>query len=416
MYRGVFTSRNNYDDISERGGSRRGEGSSKILVVTILLSIIVCILAVLIWVSVLKTQEVSGTKAAPSPKFAEEPQQSQPEVVQQETKAEVEIIPPEEQVIQNPEVNLSIEQVLAKIKPESQGEGSRPAEDFLSSSDYSSSKGTNPDSVIGESLGINKRAQDLSLSKKADDSSSCVKYTQHIVQSGETVNSIAQMYGITDSTIASVNQLRNMLSITIGSELTIPDRDGSLYVVKEGDTIASIIKQFSLTITTGTIMEVNALKDEEIQVGQKLFIPYDTKQSSGTISEAVEVSFMKPCGGSIVGMFNTKQVDPLSNDAIQLNGILIQSSAGEPVVASADGTVVDRGFNQNGSGYVKIMHQSGYATYYNYLSDVCVEASNKLNAGDVIGYFADNTTNLPNPTIFFRIEQAGLAMDPSLFF
>ncbi len=52
-----------YDDISDNRVSRRGSSSSKILLAVILLSILICAIAVLVWVKLLETQEITGAES-----------------------------------------------------------------------------------------------------------------------------------------------------------------------------------------------------------------------------------------------------------------------------------------------------------------------------------------------------------------
>ena len=53
-----------YDDLSDNRVSRRGNRSSKILLAVILLSILICAIAVLCWVKILETQEVAKANQA----------------------------------------------------------------------------------------------------------------------------------------------------------------------------------------------------------------------------------------------------------------------------------------------------------------------------------------------------------------
>ena len=210
-----------------------------------------------------------------------------------------------------------------------------------------------------------------------------------------------------------MNHIKSVASLWIGSTLQIPDRDGTLYTVKEGDTLSSIIEQFSLGISAGTLADVNGILDGTLQAGQELFIPYDTIETSGTIT-ADEMAFSIP-EGKAVGMYNQKVPNPIGNDSLQLDGILLQGNAGDPVCAAEAGTVVDKGFNENGSGFVKIMHSNGYTSYYDYLGDISVETADSVQKGQQIGVFMQGSTSYDNPVVFFRIEQGGVAFDPYSF-
>ena len=115
-------------------------------------------------------------------------------------------------------------------------------------------------------------------------------------------------------------------------------------------------------------------------------------------------------------MYNRKVANPIGNDSMQLDGILLQAEAGTKVVASEGGTVVDKGFNDNGSAFLKIMHANGYTTYYDYLGEPLVESADTVEKGQAIAAFAEGTSNYNPPVVFFRIEQGGVAFDPEQFF
>ena len=99
----------------------------------------------------------------------------------------------------------------------------------------------------------------------------------HIVRQGETLRSIANMYGMTVDAIARANGIVNANYIWVGQRLTIPGggaapEGGQTYVVQPGDTLASIAVQFGTT--AWAIANANNLPNVNIiYVGQTLRIP-----------------------------------------------------------------------------------------------------------------------------------------------
>ncbi len=73
----------------------------------------------------------------------------------------------------------------------------------------------------------------------------------HVVQAGETLSSIADLYGITVDDLILVNNLTNPEFLFEGQELFIPGQVGdaaaALYTVQMGDTLASIAAAFNTT-------------------------------------------------------------------------------------------------------------------------------------------------------------------------
>lgn len=99
----------------------------------------------------------------------------------------------------------------------------------------------------------------------------------HIVRPGETLQSIASMYGTTVEAIALANGIINTNYIYVGQSLTIPgggtgETEGQTYVVQQGDTLSSIAMQFGTT-AYAIAVENNLPNMNAIYVGQTLRIP-----------------------------------------------------------------------------------------------------------------------------------------------
>lgn len=99
----------------------------------------------------------------------------------------------------------------------------------------------------------------------------------HIVRQGETLRSIASTYGTTAEAIALANSIVNENFIYVGQRLTIPGAsagpgEGQTYVVQPGDTLSSIAARFGTT--EWAIANANNLPNlNMIYVGQTLHIP-----------------------------------------------------------------------------------------------------------------------------------------------
>lgn len=400
-----------YDDMNDERVSSRGGSSTKILLIVILMSILICVIAVLLWVKILESQEkLSASEEKPAPAAAESVAQTPP--VQKETKAEAaEQAPAETPAATDTTPDLSIDSGISALSTSSGMET-----DYITSSDYAIADVSEEADVTEESVEMKKPviAQNLSISQQSF-AKDIVKYQEYKIQEGDTLISIADSFGVSVQTLVAVNQIKSTMDLWIGSILQIPDRDGTLYIAKEGDTLLSITQQMGLAISPKTLGDVNGIMEDNLTAGQKLFIPYEIFETEGTISTSSEPVFKLPAEGKTVGLFNTKVANPVGDNPIQLDGILLQAEPGSDVCASEAGTVVDKGFNDNGTQFVKIMHSSGYTSYYDYLGAVYVETADNVEKGQVIGSYAEAMANYEQPIIFFRIEQGGVAFDPYSF-
>ena len=386
-----------YDDMNDERVSSRGGSSTKILFVVILLSILICIIAVLLWVRILESQEkltASAEGVVREPAVQPEPViQSQPDTVETSSP------------------DLSIENGINVLSASPTLET-----DYITSSDYAIADVSEDADVMEESVEMKKPviAQNLSVSQQSF-AKDIVMYQEYRIQEGDSLISIADSFGVSVQTIVAVNQIKSTMDLWIGSILQIPDRDGTLYIVKDGDTLLSITQQMGLAISPKTLGDVNGIMEDNLTAGQKLFIPYEIFETEGTISTSSEPVFSLPSDGKTVGLFNTKVANPVGDNSIQLDGILLQGYPGADVRASEAGTIVDKGFNENGTQFVKIMHSSGYTSFYDYLGAVFVETADNVEKGQIIGSYAEAMANYEQPIIFFRIEQGGVAFDPYSF-
>lgn len=244
-----------------------------------------------------------------------------------------------------------------------------------------------------------------------------VQFIDHSVAEGEDLGSIAQLYSLKTQTLISVNQIRNIQAIKEGVVLRIPDRDGQLYTVREGDMLSTIARKYSPSLGWKTLQEMNGLKNENILVGQQIFIPDTTSSSLSQLADVAPIQFQKPTSGSITALFGQPIDNPATGTKESLGGILIVGSYGSAVVASAAGQVVDAGYEVKGRGrFVVISHEGGYKTSYHHLENVEVRIGMTLAKGETIGSIGTSGTSYERPTLFFSIEQSGIALDPAQFF
>ena len=99
-------------------------------------------------------------------------------------------------------------------------------------------------------------------------------------------------------------------------------------------------------------------------------------------------------------------------------GLDIAGPYGTPVVAAADGTVIEANstdsWGMSWGYYVLIYHNSTYTTRYAHLSSVAVSGNQYVTAGTVVGY-EGATGNVTGPHLHFEVYQNGTRVDPMQF-
>lgn len=233
-------------------------------------------------------------------------------------------------------------------------------------------------------------------------------YLTHTVQEGEDLQSIAASYGRDVDTLISVNRIRNLTAIQPGVSLQIPNMDGRLYTVQEGDMLSTIAQRFSPSLGWQTLMDINGLDSENIRVGQEIFIPQEPAQEE-TGLQAVSLTFSRPLEGTVYATNGTY----FNN--FEVRGILMTANAGSPVMAAADGVVVDAQRDSQMGRTLVIQHEEGYKTTYAGLETVSASVGDEVSSGQVIGTIGTSSP-FGRPTLYFRIEQGGIQLDPALFF
>ena len=91
----------------------------------------------------------------------------------------------------------------------------------------------------------------------------------YIVNSGDTLYSIAKKFDISVNKLKEYNNLSSNL-LTIGQKLLIPIGEDTTYVVQNGDTLYKIAREFNTTVDE--IKRLNNLTDNILSIGQILIV------------------------------------------------------------------------------------------------------------------------------------------------
>ena len=100
----------------------------------------------------------------------------------------------------------------------------------------------------------------------------------HVVQAGQSIFDIAQIYNSTIGAIVGANELPNPDQLVVGQALVIPIV-GSFYWVQPGDSLYSIARNFGINYLT--LARINGLTpNRPLPVGFRLYIPPQPKRSA----------------------------------------------------------------------------------------------------------------------------------------
>lgn len=245
-------------------------------------------------------------------------------------------------------------------------------------------------------------------------------YLVHTVQSGETLSSIAQKYGISTQTLININTLASANKLKIGQKLNVITVDGLLYTVRQGESLWDIARRYKVDIDK--VIEVNGLTSpEKLQPKQMIVLPgakpiatattTTTKSSSSSSAPALvsakgtlQKAFDWPVQGRISSGFGSRW-------GSMHYGLDIAVNTGTPVRAAAAGKVTFAGWNGTYGYLVKIDHGNGVETRYAHNSALLVKVGQQVNRGSVIAR-SGNTGRSTGPHVHFEIRLKGKAYNP----
>ena len=230
---------------------------------------------------------------------------------------------------------------------------------------------------------------------------------RYTVRTGDTLSSIARMFGVSVNTIRWSNDLSSGNTIRVGQELLILPIDGVRYTVKKGDTLVGIAKKFKGDL--GEIVSFNDLdREEDLEAGTQIVIPDGVVIPTSVTPRPNTSRIAQYSGPAIVGYF----MRPISGARTQglhgNNGVDLGAPTGTPVAAAAAGEVLIARVSGWNGGYglmVVISHPNGTQTLYGHLSKVDVVPGQYVVQGETIGKVG-STGRSTGPHLHFEVRGA----------
>ncbi len=118
-----------------------------------------------------------------------------------------------------------------------------------------------------------------------------------------------------------------------------------------------------------------------------------------------------PAHGALTATFGMRE-DPFGGPTSELHtGIDISTDRGQPVYATADGTVDSAGWNGDYGNMVVINHKFGLVTRYGHLSSYSVHPGDHVERGEVIGLIG-STGRTTGPHLHYELLVNGQLTNP----
>jgi len=288
---------------------------------------------------------------------------------------------------------------------------------------------------------------------------------QVIVQSGQTLYSIARANNLATAELAQANNIPPPYTVRVGQVLRIPGTDspripqpqvqaadqpvdqqnfsqGGMHVVRPGETLFAVGRAYN--VHPFKIADYNGLShDVGLKAGQRLRIPggesargpvqqqsetgnlnpqqqlpepprkvvqeqvvENQVQSQQLAADAVGGGFRWPVRGRIISTFGEKP------SGMRNEGINISVPEGTSVKAAESGIVAYAGNELKGYGnLVLIRHENGWTTAYAHNRDLFVKRGDTVKRGDIIAK-AGQTGSVTSPQLHFEVRKGASAVDP----
>ncbi len=119
---------------------------------------------------------------------------------------------------------------------------------------------------------------------------------------------------------------------------------------------------------------------------------------------------VKPARGWITSRFGYR-ISPFTGKMTLHAGLDIAAAPGSPVYAPADGVVVFASYDESYGKLISIDYGYGVSTRFGHLSQIYVQAGQRVNKWDVVGAVG-NTGRSTGPHLHYEVRINGTAVDP----
>jgi murein DD-endopeptidase MepM/ murein hydrolase activator NlpD len=106
-----------------------------------------------------------------------------------------------------------------------------------------------------------------------------------------------------------------------------------------------------------------------------------------------------------------RRTDPFTGEKAQHLGLDISADKGQPVYATANGTVQSAGYHADFGNLVVLTHEFGLTSRYAHLSKIAVRAGQVVDRGDVLGHVG-STGRSTAPHLHYEVWANGRPINP----
>ena len=238
----------------------------------------------------------------------------------------------------------------------------------------------------------------------------------HVIESGESLYTIARLYNVTAQAIVQANGMGSPEKIFVGQKIIIPGLTAKtaptqVASIEPVENVAGGNKSApSPAMALVSPQKSTPAPDKTAAIKNPALVDPETSQTEPVASKPALVEpvmsgadkFRWPISGKVITDFI----------ASKGTGINIEAPEGTAVRAAENGQVIYVGSGVEGYGnLILIRHANGYVSAYAHLKAVGVNKGDNVTRGDSIGQ-AGMTGSVSRPQLHFELRKGATPVDP----
>ena len=229
-------------------------------------------------------------------------------------------------------------------------------------------------------------------------------HSVHVVNTGETLSSIAKRYNVKSIDVARANKIDAKGRLRVGQRLTIANAIVPKQSIARGGAASAAGKRVETPASAPTTQHAAGPPANETVASVK---PVDEPAPAPSLGGSPQ--FRWPIKGRVISGFGQKP-NGQHNDGINLS-----VPEGAEVKAAESGAVAYAGNELKGYGnLVLVRHSDGWVTAYAHNSQILVKRGDAVRRGQVIAR-AGQTGGVASPQLHFEIRKGSTPVDPAQY-
>lgn len=258
--------------------------------------------------------------------------------------------------------------------------------------------------------------------------------SSHVVEAGETLNSVAKRYNVSPAALAAANNIAPGHTVRTGQSLVVPPSAGAPAPAQQ-PTFASapvppappaapamaaakpvpppakpatvVASAAPTPAVTRAAAPAPAAAEPKVETAAKVSAAPEVEDAPRTGASGPQ--FRAPVRGRVISGFGPKP------GGARNDGVNFAVPAGTAVRAAEDGVVAYSGNELKGYGnLVLIKHADGYVTAYAHNGELDVKRGDSVRRGQIIAK-AGQSGDVQSPQLHFEIRKGSTAVDPSRY-